>query len=468
MSHELRTPLNAILGFARMLGRDQSISAHQNEMVSIINRSGEHLLGMLDEVLSLSAIESGQIELNPEAFNLVQMLEDVGLMTQSRAEGKGLQFHLELDPDLAPWLQGDSGKLRQVLINLLGNAVKYTPAGEIWLRARTQPLADDPTRVRLRLEVADTGPGIPADQVEKIFETFVRYEAEQSTEKGTGLGLSISKALVEVMGGQISLESELGQGSNFIVELPLLLAKSDQALAQETPPPEVIGLQDAGAEWRILVVDDNLENRLLLGNLLIQTGFTVQQAQDGAEAVAKFQEWSPHFIWMDIRMPGMDGYQATREIRRLPEGDQVKIVAITASVLAEQHEEIMAAGCDALVRKPFRDQQIFEMLAVQLGLAYRYQEDQPAAEKPREVTLTSEMLAGLPPEILQELDQATLALDRAASLAVIERIAAQSPEIAEALRDIDAEFPNRAYPRIDPGNEKIKIGVFKNRFETYF
>ena len=221
---------------------------------------------------------------------------------------------------------------------------------------------------------------------------------------------------------------------------PILLAKSDQALAQETPPPEVIGLQDAGAEWRILVVDDNLENRLLLGNLLIQTGFTVQQAQDGAEAVAKFQEWSPHFIWMDIRMPGMDGYQATREIRRLPEGDQVKIVAITASVLAEQHEEIMAAGCDALVRKPFRDQQIFEMMAVQLGLAYRYREDSSTSEKPREVTLTSEMLAELPPELMHELDQATLALDRAASFAVIERIADGNPEVAKGLRDLMQNF----------------------------
>ena len=440
MSHELRTPLNAILGFARMLGRDEGISARQNEMVSIINRSGEHLLGMLDEVLSLSAIEFGQIELNPEAFNLVQMLEDVGLMIQSRAEGKGLQFHLEYDPDLAAWLQGDTGKLRQVLINLLGNAIRYTPAGEIWLRARTKPLADDPTRVQLRVEVADTGPGIPADQVEKIFETFVRYEAEQSTGKGAGLGLSISKALVEMMEGQISLESELGQGACFIVELPILLAKPDQALADETRQPAVIGLQDDGAEWRILVVDDNLENRLLLGNLLTQTGFTVQQANDGAEAVEKFQEWSPHLIWMDIRMPGMDGYQATKEIRGLPEGDRVKIVAITASVLEEQREGILAAGCNDLVRKPFRDQQIFEMMAAHLGVAYRYQDDLTWAEKPQVTSLTGEMLAGLPPELLSELDQATLALDRAASFAIIERIANGNPEVAEGLRDLMQNF----------------------------
>jgi len=432
MSHELRTPLNAILGFSRMLSRNVGISSEQNEMLEIINRSGEHLLGMIGDVLSLSTIEAGRIELKEEAFNLTQMMKDIGQMVQPRTGAKGLQFHLELDADLHPWQRGDRGKLRQILINLLGNAVKYTQEGDIWLRVSTQPFTNNPETVKLQIEVQDTGSGIPADQTEQIFETFVRVEGEQSAEKGTGLGLSISKALVEMMGGQISLESELGQGSCFKFELPLSLVEADEVSLDELPAPEVVGLQNEGTEWRILVVDDNLENRLLLSNLLVQVGFMVREAENGQEAVEQFQVWKPHLIWMDIRMPVMDGQTATKVIRVLPDGETVKIVAITASVLAEQRQEILAAGCDDLVRKPFRDDDIFECMAAQLGIEYLYTGEAVAAQTP-EIILTAEMLAELPPGLLHELDQTTLSLDREATFELIERIADESPEVAEGL-----------------------------------
>jgi len=198
----------------------------QQEKLGIIHRSGEHLLGMVDDVLSLSRIEAGRIELQEEPFDLPQMLQDMGRIFKSRAEGRGLRFNLELEPDLARWLQGDAGKLRQVLINLLGNAVKFTEAGEVLLRARSYPVAGDPARVMLQLEVEDTGRGIPSEQLDTIFEAFVQGEQPRNSEEGTGLGLTISKSLVEVMGGEIGVQSELGQGSLFSIDIPLQLAEA--------------------------------------------------------------------------------------------------------------------------------------------------------------------------------------------------------------------------------------------------
>ncbi len=393
MSHELRTPLNAILGFARLMTRDPAVSTQQHEMLDIINRSGEHLLGMVDDVLSLSRIEAGRIELKEEPFDVVQMLKDIGLMVKSRAEGKGLQFDLELDAGLPPYLYGDAGKLRQVLINLLGNAVRYTEAGHVWLRARSQPLAGDPAGVMLQLEVEDTGPGIASEQLDQIFEAFVQGEAARNGEKGTGLGLTVSRGLVEMMGGEITVESELGRGSLFRATIPLQLAEAVvDGMAQPTPA-RVIGLQAGQPAWRILVVDDNLGNRLLLTNLLTQVGFTVQEAANGKEAIATLEAWRPHLIWMDMRMPVMDGYQATRRLRALPGGEAVKIVAVTASAFEEQRDEILASGCDDLVRKPFREHKIFETMAQLLDVEYIYEQTGEEPSQARGVDLTAGMLA---------------------------------------------------------------------------
>ncbi len=371
MSHELRTPLNAILGFSRLMARDPAVTTQQEEMLDVIDRSGEHLLSMVDDVLSLSRIEAGRVELKEEAFDVEQLLQDIGWMFKSRAEGKGLQFNLELEAELPPHLRGDAGKLRQVLINLLGNAVKFTEAGEVWLRARSLTVAGDAGTVMLQLEVEDTGPGIPSDQLDSVFDAFLQAESAGNSGGGAGLGLTISKSLVAMMGGEIALESKVGRGALFRVAVPLQLAEA--AAPAEAAVAEVIGLQDGQPDWRILVVDDNLENRLLLINLLAQVGFEVREAQNGEEAVAVFEDWHPHLIWMDMRMPVKDGYAATQEIRTLPGGQAVKIVAITASVLEEQQGEILASGCDDLVRKPFRDNEIFETMAQLLEVEYVYE-----------------------------------------------------------------------------------------------
>jgi signal transduction histidine kinase/streptogramin lyase/DNA-binding NarL/FixJ family response regulator len=440
MSHELRTPLHAILGFSRLLTRDSGQTSEQRERLNIINRSGEHLLGMVDDILSLSRIEAGRIELKRETFDVTQMFQDVGQMMKSQAEGKGLRFTRELDPALPPYVQGDAGRVRQVLINLLGNAVKFTKKGDVWLRVRSQPMAHDPDMVMLLFEVQDTGPGIPQDSLEDVFESFVRIDHGQNMERGTGLGLAISKSLVDRMNGEITIDSEPGRGSLFKVKIPLQMVEAEKGIPGKAHVAEVIGLQADQPGWRILVVDDNLENRVLLTTLLTNIGCNVKEANNGEEAIKIFQEWHPHFIWMDMRMPVLDGFAATRKIRTLPGGDAVRIVAATASVLEERYNEILACGCDEVVRKPFQDHEIFESMARQLGIKYLYKDRGAKAAQKQEINLTAEMLAGLPPDLLQDLGETTLVLNMEAILEVIERIAEQAPDTAENLRALVQNF----------------------------
>jgi len=440
MSHELRTPLHAILGFSRLLTRDSDQTSEQRERLNIINRSGEHLLGMVDDILSLSRIEAGRLELKRETFDVTQMFQDVGQMIESRAESKGLRFTRELDPALPPYVQGDAGKLRQVLINLLGNAVKFTETGDVWLRARSQPMAHDPDMVMLQFEVQDSGPGIPQDRLDDVFESFVRIDHAQNMERGTGLGMAISKSLVDMMNGEITIDSEPGRGSLFKVKIPLQMVEAGAAIPGKAPIAEVIGLQADQLDWRILVVDDNLENRILLTALLSNIGCKVKEANNGEEAIKIFQDWHPHFIWMDMRMPVMDGFEATRNLRTLPGGDTVKIVAATASVLEERYNEILACGCDEVVRKPFKDHDIYDSMSRHLGVEYIYQDSGAEAAHKQSINLTPEMLAGLPGELLQELREATLALNKEAALEVIVRVADLAPEVAAGLREFVSNY----------------------------
>jgi len=440
MSHETRTPLNAILGFSRLLGRETDTTADQHAKLDIINRSGEHLLGMIDDILSLSKIEAGRMELNQKAFDVTMMLQDVGQMIKSRAEDKGLRFTLELDQALSPNVRGDVGKLRQVLINLLGNAVKFTETGDVWLRARSQPMTDDPDMVMLQFEVQDSGPGIPQDRQDQIFKSFLSFDPGENMEGGAGLGLAISKTLVDMMNGEIKIETEPGSGSLFKVKIPFQIVEPGTAIPGKAPVAEVIGLQADQPEWRFLVVDDNVYNRQLLTTLLTSIGCNVKEAQNGEEAISIFQEWHPHFIWMDMRMPVLDGYKTTRKKRTLPGGDAIRIAAVTASVLEERHDGILACGCDEVVRKPFKDHEIFETMARQLDIKYLYKDMGTEARPEQAINLTAEMLAELPPDLIQELRDSTLTLDREEIFAVIERIEPQAPNTAKGLLTLMDNF----------------------------
>lgn len=439
MSHELRTPLNAILGFSEMLSRDAEITGNKKDKITIINHSGEHLLEMINDVLDLSKIEAGRVELELQAFELPLMLQDIGLMFEARAENAGLRFYLERDPLLARYISSDVSKLRQILFNLLGNAVKFTTEGSITLRTKTETIKGNSSMLALHLEVKDTGPGIAPEQMERIFEPFVQAKRLKTNTKGTGLGLAICKSFVELLDGEISAKSEIGKGSLFNVCIPVALADAAEVIDLKAIRPTVIGLEPGQPAWRILVVEDSSENRLLLSSILHQAGFETREAENGEEAVELYQKWHPHFIWMDMRMPVMDGYEATATIRELPGGKAVKIVAITASAFKEQRKNIIEAGCDDVVHKPVQSHEIFESMAHQLGTRYIY-EAQNQATLAEAATLTVEMMAGLPAHLREALRRPAQYLDASATNQVVERIRSNHPETADGLQLLVAEF----------------------------
>jgi signal transduction histidine kinase/DNA-binding response OmpR family regulator len=439
MSHELRTPLNAILGFTGILARDRRASTDQKEKLAIVNRSGKHLLTMINDVLDLSKIEAGRLELEPEAFDLLLMLQDIGLMFEVRAESAQLSFKLELGPELVRYIKADVGKLRQILINLLGNAVKFTHEGGFCLRARTTPVADDINMVSLQLEVEDSGLGITQQQLQHIFEPFVQAGRSPSDTKGTGLGLSICKSFVELMGGEIGVESRLGKGSLFWVKLPVALAEAVEKAGFTVVRPVLQGLEPGQPTWRILVVEDDPENRLLLTSMLRVIGFEIRAVGNGEEAVALFEQWQPHFIWMDMRMPVMDGYEATRKIRALPGGEGVKIVALTASAFKEQRKSILQAGCDGVVLKPFQAHELFDAMAEQLGVRYRYEtpEEIPSIEP---VEVSADKVSAIPQELRERLRLAALSLSNEELEIALVPLREIDPVLADSLARLAQEF----------------------------
>jgi signal transduction histidine kinase/CheY-like chemotaxis protein len=435
MSHELRTPLNAILGFSRMVAWEQNATSDQQEKLAIINRSGRHLLSMINDVLDLSKIEAGSVELREDPCDLVALIGEISAMIQSRAAEKGISVTVEADTVSFPYVKADVGKLRQIFINLLSNAVKFTDEGGVTIRCVTEPIPEEPNHCLIVIEVEDTGPGIDPARQTQIFEPFVQG-IDEPMRKGTGLGLSICKNYADLMGGTIEMESEVGKGSLLWVRLPAVIVEAVEVKKSADDKPRVIGLAPTDKTWRILVADDNRENLLLLKSLLEKVGFFVLEAKNGQEAVEAFKKGSPDFVWMDMRMPVMDGYEAVRQIRRCAGSDTVPIIAITASAFGEQRQEILAAGCNDMVIKPFRTHEIFEMMGRFLDIEYIYESEEEAApDRVCEVELTASMLADLPEELLHELREATLALNREAALEIISRIAGRASEVAADLRE---------------------------------
>ena len=398
MSHELRTPLNAILGFSSILDGDSAATPAQKEKLAVINRSGEHLLSMINDILDLSKIEAGRTELEENSLDLLALLKEIGVMIQSRAGEKGLSFVLGTEAVDFPYVSADAGKLRQILINLLGNAVKFTSEGGLTLRAATEPLPETPERCRIVLEIEDTGPGIDSSRQEDIFNPFVQ-EQGVSAQVGTGLVLSICKTFAELLDGSIEVESAAGKGALFRVRLPAGIVEAADVKAPMETKTRVSGLAPGQKTRHILIADDHLENRLLLKTLLEEAGFSILVAENGKEALEAFEKETPDFIWMDMRMPVMDGYEAVRQIRRRPGGEKLPIIAIAASVFRSQRLAILASGCDDMVFKPFREHEIFELMARFLGVEYIYAEPDDAVAPIDGAELTAAMLARTAPGI---------------------------------------------------------------------
>ncbi|MGZ8182016.1 MAG: response regulator [Methylobacter sp.] len=438
MSHELRTPLNAILGFSELMSHDETATGAQKETLAIINRSGAHLLSMINNVLDISKIEAGRLELDSKPFDLVKLLQDIGDMIGARAANNRLSFKLEIASDSPQYIKADSGKLRQVLVSLLDNAIKFTQRGGVILRSHSQSLPAETMMLLIIIDVIDSGVGIPQDRQEELFKPFVQLEQANADVKGAGLGLTMSKLLVELMGGRISVTSILGAGSTFKIELPVSTATIDDiAVEEEWHPVKCIAPDQP--HWRLLVVDDNPDNRLLLVATLMETGFEVREAENGQEAVRAFEQWQPHLIWMDMRMPVMDGYEAARKIRQLAGSDAVKIIALTASAFREQYDSIINAGCDAVLHKPFHRPEIFAILTSYLGVKFIYQ-DRPASVSSPVSETTVEMLTRLPPALRQKLHEAALNLDTEETDAIIAQIRALAPDVADGLQELAQHY----------------------------
>jgi len=376
MSHELRTPMNAIIGFSALMQRSPPPPHELAQNLAIIQRSGEHLLSLINDVLDMSKIEAGRVTLDDGVFDLHALLRDLLDLMGERAEAKGLALRLELASAVPRCIHGDERKLRQVLINLVGNAIKFTASGSVVLRLK--PDTDAGGAARLQIEVEDSGHGIAAGELESIFAPFVQA-GPAASQNGTGLGLSLSRQFVQLMGGSIGVRSTLGLGSLFWIALPLRPADAGALAAPAAPLRSVLRLAPGQAELRILVAEDQPDNALLIERQLESAGFAVQVAADGEAAVAAFERWRPHFIWMDRRMPVLGGTEACRRIRALPGGGQVRIVGLTASIMEEEKSELLGAGMDAVICKPYREQQLFDCMAELLGARYLYQAPPPSA-----------------------------------------------------------------------------------------
>ncbi len=441
MSHELRTPLNAVLGFSQLMRDDPSISTRQRENLSIINSSGEHLLTLINAVLDMSKIEAGRIELELKAIDLGDLIHDIIDMMSNRANKKNLQLLFDQSSQFPRFIMGDAAKIRQVLINLINNAIKSTSEGGITLRLGIKPTESTETRDRIMLvfEVEDTGIGISEEDQKKIFKPFVQLGKKESR-AGTGLGLSITQKYVELMGGKLTLTSEVGKGSIFRITVEV--GKADESHVQKeitkqlAPKKRILGLAPEQPDYRILIVEDQWENQLLIKRLLESVGFNIRVTENGEEAVAAFNEWHPDLIWMDRRMPIMDGLEATRHIRLLPGGDKVVIIALTASVFGEQMEEVIEAGANDFVRKPYKPEEIFDCMEKYLGVRYLYEELQTAPKESIATELAPEALNKIPDELIEELRLAAIQLDIELSLSIIDKFKAEDAQVAAVFREL--------------------------------
>ena len=383
MSHELRTPLNAILGFSQVLKRSSSLSAEQQQYLGIINSAGEHLLELINDVLEMSKIEDSRTTFYETSFDLYRLLDNLHEMLRLKASSKNLQLIFERASDVPQYLQTDERKLRQVLINLVGNAIKFTEKGSVTLRvmghrslhSQAEPgnEGDAKNNYQLLFEIEDTGFGMLPAEIEQLFAAFGQTETGRKSGQGTGLGLAISQKYVQMMGGEIQVKSSPGEGSTFSFDI---LVKVTQ-IANISPPQETrkaIALAPQQPQCRILVVDDSWESRLLLVRLLTSLGFVVREAENGLQGLKLWSSFSPQLIFMDMHMPVMNGYEATKKIKAHAKGKKTTIIALTASAFEEERKAILSAGCDEVISKPFRQEVLLKKIAKHLGVKYLYEE----------------------------------------------------------------------------------------------
>jgi signal transduction histidine kinase/DNA-binding response OmpR family regulator len=440
MSHEIRTPMNAILGYAQLMLRDSRMAPEAKDNLRIIGRSGEHLLALINDVLDMSKIEAGRTELNPATFNLPRLVDDLAAMFRMRAEAKALGFEMAVNGEAVPYIVADEGKIRQALINLLGNAIKFTARGHIVLNVTLEQRSSN--RLWLSAEIKDTGPGISEEDQRKLFEPFSRAKLELNTQEGTGLGLAITRKYARLMGGDATVTSSPGRGSAFRFEVPV--ERGDAGIgAKRSAPHRVTSIRAGTKSPKILVADDQLENRDWLMKLLTVVGFSVQGANDGEAAIRRWQEWNPELILMDLHMPVMDGLEATRRIKGDPRGKETAIVILTASAMDHDRKVASESGADDFLAKPCQEDELFEKMRGLLDVAYDYQEASEAEHQEGAgfATLGAAQLRQLPRELLEELRTATLSGNKRHLDTLVGKVRAlEDAESAAALQDLADKY----------------------------
>ena len=407
MSHELRTPLNGILGYAQILRRDRTLTPQQVKGLNIIYNSGNHLLTLINDILDLSRIEAGKLELLATDINLTNFIQSILGIMGMQAREKDLNLTYEAPPALPMGIHADEKRLRQVLLNLLGNAIKFTDRGRVTLNISVVPqdLTDQLLKANqktLRFEVKDTGIGIDSQQLAKIFQPFEQVGDVKRRAAGTGLGLAITRQLVELMGGELQVSSELGQGSTFWFEATFPVVKHLTVRNKFTESKKAIAYQ--GKRRHILIVDDREDNRLMLQNMLEPLGFEVTLGENGQQEIDLARQIQPDCILTDLVMPVKTGFEAVVEIRALPELKDVIIIAISASMLDKEGNKSLIVGCNAFLPKPVDEQKLLDLLQEYLQLDWIYEEiDEPDSNSLVTTETAAQTLIAPPPEEMEIL-----------------------------------------------------------------
>ena len=432
MSHEIRTPLNAVLGFAQLLQRDETLSSSQKEHLKRIHTAGEHLLRLINDILEISKVEAGRTELQLAPCSLAKLLDETEQMFRVKLEEKGLRFVLERGETVPDLIVADEGKLRQILLNLVGNAVKFTQAGFVALRLRAQEAGDG--HLRLELEVEDTGPGMNQEELEQLFKPFQQLHAGRAQGSGTGLGLAISQEYAKLMGGRIVAHSQREVGSLFTLQMIVQQAVATGYVLEERRVLRVIGKAP-----RILLVDDERVNCELLTQMLQPLGFQTSCARHGQAALELYEAWKPDLMLLDMRMPIMDGHEVLKRIRLADK--QLPIIAVTASSFHDERQKIFDEGANDYLSKPFREGELLNKIKETLTLEYQYAE---VARLPEEETTSEKInqseLAILPLEMRHKLYRAVESGDYYLTLSLVEEVEAFDGELAEKLAKLARAF----------------------------
>ena len=434
MSHEIRTSMNAILGYAQLMLRDSNLEAGAKANLEIMGRSGEQLLVLVNDVLDMTKIEAGRTEVNPVTFSLPKLISDLARMFRLRAEAKALRFEILVDGESVPYIMADEGKIRQALINLLGNAIKFTKLGRVrlWVTLNHR----DAAGLWLSACVEDTGSGISDEEQQKLFEPFTHAKGTINTEEGIGLGLAISRKYARLMGGDITVTSSTASGSVFRLEIPIECGDARVALRERTHR-RVIGLRAGTNAPRVLVVDDQFESRDWLTKLLTAIGFPVRSADNGEGAIRSWREWNPRLILMDVHMPVMGGLEAARRIKAEPRGKETVIALLTASAMADDRKAVFQSGADDFLAKPWREDDLLERVRALLNIDYDYEEmSQTGDQSVASEALNVQRLGRLPLELVEELRSATLRGNKRLLDKLILKVHAADAESEQALQGL--------------------------------